>query len=106
VLRREPGTSRRTLVVDAASFLDLFKSSLKEPIMDENESGALPDGTAPPAPHPTETLIERWWADHFPGSPVAQVTQAWNHAFAAKEDLKRRLQSFTGEQSSRGEAAQ
>jgi hypothetical protein len=38
-----------------------------------------------------EMVIERWWADHFPGSPVAQVTQAWNHAFAAKEELKRRL---------------
>ena len=36
-------------------------------------------------------IIERWWADHFPGSPVAQVTSAWNHAFAAKEELKRRL---------------
>jgi hypothetical protein len=36
-------------------------------------------------------VIERWWQDHFPGSPVAQVTAAWNHAFAAKEELKRRL---------------
>ena len=70
--------------------------------MDNVDPNLLP----PPAPHPTEVLVERWWADHFPGSPVAQVTQAWNHAFAAKEDLKRRLQSFTGEQSSRGEAAQ
>ena len=42
-----------------------------------------------------EALIERWWAEHFPGSPVAQVTQAWNHALAAKEALKRRLQKFT-----------
>ena len=38
-----------------------------------------------------EQAVERWWADHFPGSPVAQVTSAWNHAFAAKEELKRRL---------------
>ena len=29
----------------------------------------------PPAPHAFETLIEAWWADHFPGSPVAQVTR-------------------------------
>ena len=42
-----------------------------------------------------DALIERWWAEHFPGSPVSQVTQAWNHAFAAKEDLKRLLQGFT-----------
>ena len=40
-------------------------------------------------------LIERWWAEHFPGSPVAQVTQAWNHALAAKEALKRLLQNVT-----------
>ena len=38
-----------------------------------------------------EELVERWWEDHFPGSPVAQVTQVWNHVFAAKEELKRRL---------------
>ena len=54
-----------------------------------------PDPTPPPgepdAPHSLEELIERWWQDHFPGSPVAQVTQAWNHAFAAKDELKRRL---------------
>jgi hypothetical protein len=49
-----------------------------------------PPTDAPP-PGPLADAIERWWADHFPGSPVAQVTQAWNHAFAAKEDLKRRL---------------
>ena len=36
-------------------------------------------------------LVERWWNDHFPGSPVAASTSAWNHAFAAKEELKRRL---------------
>lgn len=41
-------------------------------------------------------LVERWWNDHFPGSPVAQLTAAWNHAFAAKEELKRRLSSPDG----------
>ena len=54
-------------------------------------------GVAAPPPDPPvqrESLgdiVERWWTDHFPGSPVAQVTQAWNHAFAAKDELKRRL---------------
>jgi len=38
-----------------------------------------------------EHLIERWWADHFPGSAVARDTQAWNIAHAAKEKLKRLL---------------
>jgi hypothetical protein len=61
--------------------------------MDDTEAGA-DDAPQNPAPHAFETLIERWWADHFPGSPVAQVTQAWNHAFAAKQELKRRLKNF------------
>ena len=40
-------------------------------------------------PASIEQLIERWWADHFPGSAVARDTQAWNIAHAAKERLKR-----------------
>ncbi|MBV9861888.1 MAG: hypothetical protein JO267_07045 [Alphaproteobacteria bacterium] len=40
----------------------------------------------------TDAVVERWWSDHFPGSSVAQNTVTWNIAFAAKEDLKRRLQ--------------
>jgi hypothetical protein len=64
------------------------------------QEGALDDtdvskGTAVPEPEALsgrhEALVERWWADHFPGSPVAAVTAAWNHAFAAKEELKRCL---------------
>ena len=43
------------------------------------------------APDSIDALIERWWMEHFPGSPVAQVTQAWNHALAAKDELKRLL---------------
>ena len=55
-------------------------------------SGAAgPSSDAPIQPEALEETVERWWEDHFPGSPVAQVTQAWNHAFAAKEELKRRL---------------
>jgi hypothetical protein len=51
----------------------------------------VPDASGSPA-----DIVERWWADHFPGSPVAQVTSAWNHAFAAKEELKRRLVNLSG----------
>jgi hypothetical protein len=54
------------------------------------EPPGVPDASGAP-----EDIVERWWADHFPGSPVAQVTSAWNHAFAAKEDLKRRLVNFS-----------
>jgi hypothetical protein len=55
-------------------------------------SGAAePSPGAPALPQSLADLVEHWWEDHFPGSPVAQVTQVWNHAFAAKEELKRRL---------------
>ena len=54
------------------------------------KAAAQPSALPPPsAAH--DALVERWWADHFPGSPVAATTAAWNHAFAAKEELKRRL---------------
>ncbi|HEX3861763.1 MAG TPA: hypothetical protein VHY35_08715 [Stellaceae bacterium] len=60
--------------------------------MEENAtSGAPPTVPASPGSADIANMIERWWEDHFPGSPVAQVTQAWNHAFTAKEDLKRRV---------------
>ena len=56
--------------------------------MDEHAS---PE-TAPAEPAATEkslaALVERWWADFFPGSAVAAYTQAWNVAFTAKEALK------------------
>ena len=57
---------------------------------------AEPPPGAPAASGPLADIVERWWADHFPGSPVAQVTLAWNHAFAAKEELKRRLVNLSG----------
>jgi hypothetical protein len=57
---------------------------------------AEPSSDAPTEHESIEDLVERWWEDHFPGSPVAQVTQAWNHAFAAKEELKRRLVNLVG----------
>ena len=78
--------------------------------MDETKPAAPPPAAAPPsapplrpgapgeAPPPavastapSDALVERWWNDHFPGSAVAQLTAAWNVAFAAKEDLKQRL---------------
>jgi hypothetical protein len=36
-------------------------------------------------------LVERWWQDWFPSSPVSRDSAAWNHAYQAKEDLKKRL---------------
>jgi len=61
--------------------------------MDDNENL---DKAGSAVPQSINMLIELWWADHFPGSPVAQLTSAWNQALAAKEDLKRRLASFAG----------
>ena len=47
------------------------------------------DAGAPAAPEKNfDALVERWWADHFPGSVVAAYTQAWNVAYSAKEALK------------------
>jgi hypothetical protein len=60
------------------------------------DGSAQPEAAAAPQqPSLLAELIEHWWHDHFPGSPVAQVTAAWNHAFAAKEELKRRLAELT-----------
>jgi hypothetical protein len=48
------------------------------------------------APEKLDGLIERWWADHFPGSAVARDTAAWNVAHTAKETLKHMLGSTYG----------
>jgi hypothetical protein len=71
-----------------------------EETSDSGIAGPPSDATAQPETlkyrEPLADIVECWWADHFPGSPVAQVTQAWNHAFAAKEELKRRLVDLVG----------
>jgi hypothetical protein len=36
-----------------------------------------------------EALIERWFADHFHGSPIATNNEHYQHAWGAKEALKR-----------------
>jgi hypothetical protein len=47
---------------------------------------------APPSPRDDLTLlVERWWQDWFPSSPVSRDTAAWNRSLQAKEDLKKRL---------------
>lgn len=55
--------------------------------MTPDESAAAPDAVAARV----AATIDRWFDDHFPGSPVATVTEHFNHVFAAKEDLKRRF---------------
>jgi hypothetical protein len=66
----------------------------------------MEDSTGPAEAGPPKSvfddIVERWWHDHFPGSPVAAVTQAWNHAFAAKEELKRRLTDLDQPSSAKG----
>jgi hypothetical protein len=39
----------------------------------------------------TDALVERWFADHFHGSPLARDTATYNLVHAAKEELKQRL---------------
>jgi hypothetical protein len=36
-------------------------------------------------------IVDRWFADHIPGSVVARDTEIYNHVHHAKEELKRRL---------------
>ena len=43
------------------------------------------------APERLDVIVERWFADHFPNSPVATVTDHFNHVRQAVEELKRRL---------------
>ena len=63
---------------------------------------AFAEAASPPSPRPALdgllALVERWWTDHFPGSPIAATAAAWNHAFAAKEELKRRLANYSSEE--------
>ena len=61
--------------------------------MDKADTADAPRDTA----SGLEALVERWWDEHFPGSPAARVTEAWNHALAAKTELKRLLREFAGE---------
>ena len=63
---------------------------------DQSTPQPAPAPTAQPAPSPAPPaaavlLVERWWQDWFPSSPVSRDTAAWNHAYQAKEDLKKRL---------------
>lgn len=55
---------------------------------------AKEEGPAPQpdkAPSRLNDVIDAWFNDHFPNSPVAQNTTAWNLTVAAREDLKQRL---------------
>lgn len=63
-----------------------------ETLPTEAAGGDAPE--PPPVTSPAADLVERWWNDNFPGSPVARVTEAWNHAYAAKEELKRLLRAI------------
>ena len=46
---------------------------------------------AAPEPSRVAAIIDAWFVEHFHNSPVARATEAFNHARAALEHLKRRL---------------
>jgi hypothetical protein len=56
---------------------------------DTRHAGDAPQGT--PAAGGIDALIERWFADHFHGSPIARDNEHYQHAWGAKEALKRLL---------------
>jgi hypothetical protein len=67
------------------------------PPVAEQAGGDDATATAPAASGKSlDALVERWWADFFPGSAVAAYTQAWNVAFTAKEALKTLLRQAEG----------
>ena len=41
-----------------------------------------------------DALVDEWFAEHFPNSPVSRDTAAYNHAQQAKDILKKRLSSI------------
>ena len=61
--------------------------------MDETDTATTGTAAATPdAPASnTDAIVDGWFADHFPGSIVAQTTEVWNHVHAAVAELKRRL---------------
>ena len=54
------------------------------------EADAADAATAAP-PAGLDAAIERWFADHFHGSPHLRDTDAFNHLRRAVDDLKLRL---------------
>jgi hypothetical protein len=52
---------------------------------------SLSDGAQPSRVSRLDALIDAWFVDCFHGAPAMRDTDAFNHARAAKEDLKRRL---------------
>lgn len=39
----------------------------------------------------TDEIIDQWFGDHIPNSPVSRTTEGYNHLRVALEDLKKRL---------------
>ena len=56
--------------------------------IEESDAPAL---TPPPRASRLAALIDAWFVERFHGAPAMRDTDAFNHAQAAKEDLKRRL---------------
>ena len=46
---------------------------------------------AKPAAMDTDRLVDAWFKEFFPNSPVSRDTQAWNLLLRAKDVLKQRL---------------
>jgi hypothetical protein len=43
-------------------------------------------------PLQTDVIVEAWFKEFFPNSPVSRDTEAWNLLLRAKDVLKQRLQ--------------
>lgn len=50
-----------------------------------------PDDVQEKAPSRTDAIVDAWFAEHIPNSPVSRTTEAYNHILSAIADLKKRL---------------
>lgn len=51
--------------------------------------------TASSVTHYSTEVVDQWFSEFIPNSPVSATVASWNHVYAAKEELKRRLAKET-----------
>jgi hypothetical protein len=89
--RRLPSSPSRFLQPEESSMDDTVYAEVASAASEPNGAPSASADTVSAGPAATDIIVERWFSDWMHGSVIATVTSHFNHAFAAKEDLKRRL---------------
>jgi hypothetical protein len=63
----------------------------EEKNVDKAPPGVKVPAAKAPAPLDTDAVVEAWFKEFFPNSPVSRDTEAWNLLLRAKDILKQRL---------------